>query len=138
MTDHQEPFQWWGPALFVAVRAIARRRDDDSLRHRERARAIDSIVMQARYLHALRGSWPTAIAVPFAPPTEYVRVHNYPRVAWTFSESEPMESKFEVRDIRVREVRNSDGFWAATFAGAVDPVMFWPAPREAPEWWKAR
>lgn len=132
-----KPFQWWGTALFVAVQAFVRRRQLDDDRRREHVRNIDAIVTQARYLHALRGEWPTAISMPLAPPMPTVRVPVYPKESGLFADAK-MAVKFEFRDIRVGMVRNSDGFWSAQFAGSRDPVMFWPAPREAPEWWDAR
>jgi hypothetical protein len=139
MTAAIESERWWGSALLAVAREAVRRRQRDDVCRRER-RLTGVIVAQARYLHGLCGTWPTAIATPYpAPSIPHVRLAERYKPSGRFAADDaPMLARSRVIDIKVDELRNSDGFWAAEIPGRADPVLFWPAPKEPPEWWEAR
>lgn len=96
------------------------------------------IVLQSRYLHGLRGEWPTSIGIPWPYDGPSVRVPVYPKVEGRFHQSEMSSSYGRTRlvEVRVALVRGLEGFWAARFASVNDPIIFWPAPRGIPKWWE--
>jgi len=117
----------------VALASVrVRQRQDD--RNRQYFFELENALMQARYVHSLCGKWPTSLAMPKHTSVREVRFYDSKRPLLLFTDDPvPMVEPIKVK---VDCCHNTDGFWYAEFADA-EPMMFWPAPREAPVWWTA-